>query len=127
VRIGDSWFCERCRPARSHAPRAVAATPLAAMDAFEQLIMAEGARLEETLRDSRDDDSEVAFQAYSSEIGRGLTSLRKAIAPQKPPASPDGAPRSRRTPKKIKATERHGDGQVDWVAETAAAEPAREP
>jgi hypothetical protein len=124
LKIGDRWFCERCRPAgQKRAPRIVAASPLAALSEFERLLEAEGTRFEEALVEDR--DGRLAdFKAYSGEVARGLAEVRKALAPQKPPPSLDGAPKSRRPPKKIKANERRGDGQQDWVA--GDAQPASE-
>ena len=96
-------------------PRASAAnSPLEALSEFERLLETEGARFEEALRE--DCVGLLAdFQAYSGEVARALAAVRKALTPQKPPASLDDAPKSSRLPK-IKAKERLGEGQQDWVA-----------
>ncbi len=128
MRVGENWLCERCRPAaQKRAPRPVAASPLAALTDFENVFQTEGARMMDTIEDYGDDLEAWAldaFRAYSAEISRALSELRKALAPQKPPASLDDAPKSRSAPKKIRKVERLGDGQVDWVS--GDAQPAGE-
>jgi hypothetical protein len=117
--ITGEWRCELHRPARKeHTPRAVGVTPLAALSTFEDLLKTEGARLEEAVVE--DCAGLLAdFKAYSDEVEHGLAELRMALTPQKPPASPDDAPKSRSTPKKIRKVERLAPGQQDWVIETA--------
>ena len=116
MRVGDAWFCERHRPAgHKRAARLVATTPLGALSEFERLFQAENARFEEALTDGGD-DLLAEFEAYSGEVARALTGLRKVLTPQKPPASRDDLPMSR-APKKIKPNERLGEGQKDWVAD----------
>ena len=119
-RVDDGWFCELHRPPKEkRASRPVAATPLEALAEFERLLEAEGAHLEAAIvHDS--DDLLPEFKAYSSEVARAFAEVRKALTPQRPPAT-DDTPKSR-APKKIKAKERLGDGQQDWV--TGDAQPA---
>jgi hypothetical protein len=118
ARVGDDWFCERCRPvAQKRAPRLVASSPAEATNEFERTLAAELARPEEAVGD----DISEAVEACRAELERALAELRKALLPQKAPP-PDDAPRGR-SPKKIKATERLGDGQRDWVGD---AQPERE-
>jgi hypothetical protein len=112
------WRCSEHFPPRQRVPSTARVTPLEAVAEFERLLTAEGARLEEAL--AEDSAGLLAdFKAYSGEVARALAEVKKALTPQKPPPSLDDAPRSRRLQKKIKAKERRGDGQQDWVSGTA--------
>lgn len=106
---------------RSQARRSVRATPTEALADFQDILEAEIARLGNEASDRG--GVKGALGDFRQEVERGLTELRKALAPQKPPAPLNGAFGSRRPPKKRKAIERHGDGQQDWVA--GDAEPMR--
>ena len=87
-RVDDGWFCELHRPPKEkRASRPVAAMPLEALTAFENIIAAEGARLVAAIEDYGDGSDTIearaldAVRAYSAEIARGAASLRKAVSP----------------------------------------------
>ena len=124
MRVGDAWFCEKHRPPKEkRASRLAANSPLEALAGFERRLETESAHLEAAITYGGD-DLLGEFKVYSGEVARAPAEVRKALTPQKPPASPDGAPKSSHLPK-IKAKERMGDGQQDWVTgdpETARAD-----
>lgn len=111
-----AWFCEQHLPAKqSGSAKRECAASGSALANFEEILEAEGARLEEALKDRDDDGAENALTTYRREVARALAGLRKAFAPQKP-ASSNGAPKSRRPArKKIRPEERLAEGQQDWV------------
>jgi hypothetical protein len=97
------WRCSLHFPSRQRVPSAAKATPLEAVAEFERLLSATSDR---------------------SELERGLVSLRKAIAAQKPPPSLDDAPKARRRRlKPITASERSHEGQTSLIDEEAAETP----
>jgi hypothetical protein len=110
------WRCELHRPPKRRVPPAARVTPAEAVTEFERLIAVEAAHLEAALPiddDDNNDDREAALGDFRREIERGLGELRKAIVPQKPPASLDETPKGRRSPRKLSAKERIGT--LDWV------------
>jgi hypothetical protein len=117
------WRCSEHFPPRQNIPPATRVTPRDAVAEFEQLLLAQGARLEEELAirsGSDDDNNDAAFEAYRGELDRGLASLRKAIAPREPP-SPGDTPKLRRPKRKpITANERAHEGQGSLIEEEAA-------
>ena len=78
------WRCERHLIPQQDLPakRAPRAAQIEALTDFENLVAAEGARLEEEVTALDGGAVEIpAFATYFSEIARGLASLRKAVQP----------------------------------------------
>jgi hypothetical protein len=119
------WRCSEHFPPRQHIPRATRVTPLEAVAEFEELLLAQCARLQDTLGDDDDDENEAALEAHRGELARGLASLRTAVVPREPP-SPGDAPKSRGAKsrgakrKPITASERAHEGQGSLIEEGAA-------
>ena len=121
TKVADAWYCEEHVPSkRERVARAATATPAEALDAFEAALGTENGRFQEALVGDHADLA-AAFKAYVDKVRRALAEVKNAFTPQKPPASPDDAPKGRRSPKKITKTERRGEGQQDWVAGAAPA------
>jgi hypothetical protein len=110
------WRCEEHPIASQDAPtKRVRATPTEALTDVGNILEAEIAGLEEAASE-RGGAGETAITLFRREVERALSDLRKALTPQKPAAASNGAPGNRRPPSKLKAIERLGDGQQDWVA-----------
>lgn len=125
VKIGNEWYCERCRPAeQKRAPRIVAATPLAAVAEFERTFAIATARLEATLA-----NRDIDIEAYCRELAPAFAALKKAIGPREPPSPPDTPKPARLKPVgKGRRSGSQGElGELLSEKEPAVAEPAGEP
>jgi hypothetical protein len=136
VQVAGEWvrFCAEHLPADVRRARRPAVSPAEALTELERLIAAEnsrtegacGAAIEHWNGDNDDAAGAVeicleAWRGFHNELGRSLAELKKAIEESAPPqtAKPRRGPQ-----KKIKATERRGEGQTSLI-EDEATEPQR--
>jgi uncharacterized Zn finger protein (UPF0148 family) len=117
-KVGEVWCCELHRVAKpKRASRAVAATPVEAVNEFERILAAQTAQLEDVVSGCDDDGVVSALKEHTEEVERALGELKAAIAAQTPPRAEKTAQSKRMRLKPISALEHDRDGLDDLLTD----------